>query len=100
MLIITPTPGLPEFATLPRYYGYRDVLALYSGDWDRFLDAWVASGGAGLPEEIRATCRLDLPPEDLQVRLFERLLRQQTDMVHLLQDLVDTIKAAPTVETV
>lgn len=92
-----PAPALERFATLPRFYRYTEVLDLFGGDWDAFLDAWV---GFGLPESVRAACRDTLPTEELHLRLLERSLRQQGQMVALLRELIDLIRAAPTVETV
>ena len=95
-----PAPTVDRFATLPRYYGHKDVLALFGGDWGAFLDAWVAPGGQGLPEAVRTTCRDTLASDILQTLLLERLLQHQVQTNALLQDLLTEIQTAPTLESV
>lgn len=89
--------SLIDFATLPKYSGYRDLLELYHGDWDPLLDAWVAGT---IPWAVKQQARETLDPSFLQSLLLERLLRQQQQMTTLLQDLLTEIQTAPTVERV
>lgn len=67
----SPAPS-PDFTTLNQYYSWKDVLALYGGDEDRFLDAYCTGP---LPLEVRRVCEETLSHETLQVWLLRRIVR-------------------------
>lgn len=57
---------------LPRYYSPRDVVDLvFAGDHDAFVDAWCTRA---LPWPIRKACEEQIPAEQQQVWLLQRLL--------------------------
>lgn len=64
-------PG-PNLSALSKYYTWRDVLALYGGDEDTFIDAYC---DGTLPLEVRRTIDEQLSAGQLQVWLLRRVVR-------------------------
>lgn len=74
-------PG--DLAALPKYHTWREVLDLYHGDEDAFLDAWC---DGTLPLAIRGICEETLGYDRLQSWLLRRLVRQQQEIIRLLAE--------------
>jgi hypothetical protein len=86
---------LLKLATLPTFYGYREVLALFDGSEERFLDAWLADPPVGLPPEVRAVCRETLSPQTFGLLLLRRLIRQQDAILAALEVIATQRDPAP-----
>lgn len=67
-------PHRPDLSTLPRYYTWREVFALYNEDEDAFITAWC---DGSLPLEVRRSCTETLGPGVIENWLLRRLVRQQ-----------------------
>jgi hypothetical protein len=61
-----------KLATLPTYYGCRDILALFDGDEDAFTDAWC---DGSLPLVVRHTILETAAPRFLELCLLRRIVR-------------------------
>ncbi len=78
-------PGLntPDFASLPKYYGWKDIAALYGDDEDRLVDAYC---DGTLPPALRHAVNETVGPQLLQTWLLRKLIRQQTEIIRLLSE--------------
>lgn len=74
---------MPNLSTLPRYYTWRDVLALYGDDEDAFMEAWC---DGTLPAAIRGGCEESLGQPRIQTWLLRRIVRQQAQIIQLLKE--------------
>lgn len=75
--------------TLPRYYTYKDVLALcFQDDEDAFVDAWVAGT---IPAAARNACKDTLDLKWLEILLLQRLVRQQHRVDQHLERLIAVV---------
>ena len=82
---VAPTVPVVDDLTkfLPKYYTWREVLDLYRGDEDAFMDAWC---DGTLPQVVRRACEDTLPPGVVQNWLLRRVVRQQQAIICLLQE--------------
>lgn len=69
---------MPTLDQLPRFYGYRDVLACFGEDQDAFVDAFCDDT---LPPAVRQTCLDTMGERLLEVWLLRRLVRQMHELL-------------------
>jgi hypothetical protein len=68
-----------RFSPLPRFYGYKDVLALcYGDDTDQFLDAFC---DGSMPLAIRHVVEDTMDPNRLVAWLLRRMIRQLNELL-------------------
>ncbi len=74
---VTAWPSLADrLATLPRFFGYREVLEACDGDWDRLIDGLCGTGAEGFPRHVIDAVTDSLTPRTLEVYLLRRISRQ------------------------
>lgn len=72
---------------LPKYYTYRDLLALY-GDEATFIEAWVAGT---IPLDVKRACTETMDPLWFQSLLLQRLSRQLAAQAAQLDRLIAVV---------
>lgn len=90
MALLVPLPT--ALAALPRYFLWRDVLALFEGDEAAFTDAWVAGT---LPPPVRQVCLEQMPNGLLHLLLLARMCRTLDHLLVVLEGDAAPPAAAP-----